>query len=104
MNPTWGCSCRAVLAGDGFAVALPASVAVDKCTCRSRSISSSSSWQAFFCVLSKAAWRDNGTSLQAVSGCREETEELGERVKERIQLPFGWWDHYKSYKVLGHVT
>lgn len=48
-------------------------------TCRSRSSSSSSSWVAFFCILSRAAWRDTGTSLQAVSGCREETELLGDR-------------------------
>lgn len=52
---------------------------LDQHTCRSRSSSSSSSWVAFFCILSRAAWRDAGTSLQAVSGCREETELLGER-------------------------
>lgn len=50
----------------------------DKGTCRSRSSSSRSSWQAFFCVLSRAACRDAGTSLRAASGCREETAELEE--------------------------
>lgn len=52
-----------------------------KRTCRSRSSSSSSSWQAFFCVLSRAARRDAGTSLQEELGCRVGTEELEEREK-----------------------
>lgn len=71
---------------------LGASGAADKRTCRSRSSSSSSSWQAFFCVRSRAARRDAGTSLRAASGCREETEELGEREDGRGQV--AWWGRW----------
>lgn len=71
----------AVLAGEG-SLHPQQPWAVDKHTCKSRSSSSSSSWQAFFCILSRATWRDAGTSLQAALGCREGIEELGDRERE----------------------
>lgn len=52
-----------------------------------------------------------GTSLQAASGCREETEELGEEGRGQVVQdahgdtgPTRGWGCHETYKMLVHVT